>query len=128
MPPRWFRVLVVVEIAAAIALVVVGVRLVGHGVQAASDALTWLHPARHAPPLQSPLPDASGPTAQPSPRAPRPAIAGIEALTPQFFARLNRQTGAFAQVEYALILDLEALARDEVTQLLDGVRVPPAAP
>jgi hypothetical protein len=66
--------------------------------------------------------------AQASPRASRPAIAGIEGLTPQLFARLNRQTGAFAQVEYALILDIEALARDEVTQLLDGVRVPPAAP
>jgi hypothetical protein len=55
-------------------------------------------------------------------------IAGIELLTPQLFTRLNRQTGAFAQTEYSLLLDLEALARDEVTRLLMGVHVPPAAP
>jgi hypothetical protein len=48
-------------------------------------------------------------------------------LTPQLFARLNRQTGAFAATEYALLLDLETLARDEMIRLLAGVHVPPAS-
>jgi hypothetical protein len=126
MPPRWFRAVAVVWIAAAIALVVVGVRLVSHGVQAAGDALTWLRPAHHAPPLPSPLPDLGGVLASPPAHPSQPMIAGVEALTPQLFARLNRQTGAFAETEYSLLLDLEALARDEATRLLDGVHVPPA--
>ncbi|HXA28810.1 MAG TPA: hypothetical protein VN193_08680 [Candidatus Angelobacter sp.] len=126
MPPRWFRALVVAESAAAIALAVVGVRLVVHGVHAAGDALTWLRPAHHAPPLPSPLPDLGGTLAAPPTHATQPVIAGIETLTPQLFARLNRQTGAFAEAEYALLLDLESLARDEATRLLSGVHVPPA--
>jgi hypothetical protein len=126
MLPRWFRAAVVAEIVAAIALAVLGVRLVSGGVHAAGDALTWLRPAHHAPPLPSPLPDLGGVLAKPSTRAAQPMIAGVEILTPQLFARLNRQTGAFAETEYALLLDLEALARDEVTRLLAGVHVPAA--
>ena len=126
MLPRWFRVAVVAEIAAAVALGVVGVRLVSHGVHAAGDALTWLRPAHHAPPLPSPLPDLGGVLAKPSTRAQQPMIAGVQMLTPQLFSRLNRQTGAFAETEYSLLLDLEALARDEVTRLLASVHVPPA--
>jgi hypothetical protein len=128
MLPRWFRVAVAVEALAVIALVVIGARLVSRGVQAGADALTWVRPAHHAPPLPSPLPDLGGVLAQPSSRPAPPMIAGIELLTPQLFTRLNRQTGAFAQTEYSLLLDLEALARDEVTRLLMGVHVPPAAP
>jgi len=126
MPPRWFRAAVVAEIAAAIALTVLGVRLVVHGVNAAGDALTWLRPAHHAPPLPSPLPDLGGALAKPTTRAPQPMIAGVEMLTPQLFSRLNRQTGAFAETEYSLLLDLESLARDEVVRLLSGVHVPAA--
>lgn len=123
--PRWFRAAVVVEVAAAIALLVLGVRLVTQGVHAASDALSWLPPARHAPP-PSPLPDLGGVLPSAAPHAARPGIAGVELLTPQLFAKLNEQTGAFAEIQYSWLLDLEALARDEATRLLDGVHVPPA--
>jgi hypothetical protein len=123
---RWFRLAVAIEIAVVAAVVFVGARLVGHGVQAAGDALTWLRPAHHAPPLPSPLPDLGGVLASPAAHPAQPVIAGIEVLTPQLFARLNHQTAAFAHTEYALLLDLEALARDEVMRLLDGVHVPAA--
>jgi len=126
MVPRWFRAAVVIEIAAAIALVVVGARLVGQGVHAAGDALTWLRPAHHAPPLPSPLPDLGGALGRTATRTAPPVVAGVELLTPQLFSRLNRQTGAFAETEYSLVLDLEALARDEATRLLNGVHVPQA--
>jgi hypothetical protein len=125
MLPRWFRAAVVLEVAAAIALVVVGARLVSAGVHAASDALTWLPPARHAP-APSPLPDLGGVLPVPSPNSTHPTIAGIELLTPELFAKLNKQTGAFAEIQWSLLRDLAALARDEATRLLDGVHVPAA--
>src|SRR5581483_7826786 len=94
MLPRWIRAAAVLEIAAVIALVVIGVRLVMHGVHAAGDALTWLSPAHHAPPLPSPLPDLGAVLANPATRAHQPMVAGVELLTPQFFSALNQQTGA----------------------------------
>jgi hypothetical protein len=106
----------VLEVAAAIALMVLGVRLVGTGVHAASDALTWLTPARRAP-APSPLPDLGGVLPAPLPHSTHPTIAGIELLTPELFTKLNRQTGAFAEIQWSLLRDLEALARDEATRV-----------
>ncbi len=125
MLPRWFRAAVVLEVVAAVGLLVLGARLVGQGAHAASDALTWLPPARHAP-APSPLPDLGGVLPSPSPGVHQPMIAGIELLTPQLFAKLNRQTGAFAEIQYSWLLDLESLARDEAVRLLNGVHVPAA--
>ena len=124
MLPRWFRLAIVLEVAAAATLLVLGARLVGAGVHAASDALTWLPPARHAP-APSPLPDLGG-GLPPLPHSQHPTIAGIELLTPELFAKLNKQTGAFAEIQWSLLRDLEALARDEATRLLNGVHVPAA--
>jgi hypothetical protein len=125
MLPRWFRVVLAVEIVGLIAFVVLAVHLIGQGVHAASDALTWVRPTHHAagaPPSPAPLPDV---TTQPN-AVPRnhSMLAGVGTLTPQFLKGLNRQTGAFAATEYGLLLDLEALARDEVTRLLDAIHVP----
>lgn len=125
MLPRWFRAAFVLEVAAAIALVVLGARLVGQAVHAASDALTWLPPASHAP-APSPLPDLGGVLPTPASPATHPTIAGIELLTPALFTNLNKQTGAFAELQYSMLHDLEALARDEATRLLDGIHVPAA--
>jgi hypothetical protein len=125
--PRWFRIAVAVEVAGVAACAVVGVRLLTQGVHAAGDALTWMRPAHHAPPLPSSPSDLGGVVALPTAHAPaNPMIAGVATLTPELLTRLNRQTGAFAMTEYRLLLDLDTLARDEVTRLLDGVRVPPA--
>lgn len=125
--PRWFRVAVAVEIAAAAGCVVVAVRLLSAGVHAAGDALTWVRPANHVHALPTPPADAGSivplPTAHPTAN---PMIAGVGTLTPELLSRLNRQTGAFAITEYNLLLDLEALARDEATRLLDTVHVPAA--
>jgi hypothetical protein len=122
--PRWFRVAVAVEIAGAIACAVVGARVLTAGAHAAGAALTWMRPAQHAspPPRESrsvmPLPTAHVSS--------HPVVGGVGVLTPELLSRLNRQTGAFAMTEYSLLVDLEALARDEATRLLNGVHVPPA--
>jgi hypothetical protein len=44
-------------------------------------------------------------------------------LSPSLLVRLNRDTGATALGEYALLLQLEGLARSEITHLLDGVKL-----
>jgi hypothetical protein len=127
MLPRWFRVVVALEIVGVIVFVVLGVRLVTQGVHAAGDALTWLRPSQHPSPSAPPTPDAGGgvPAASPRPASP-PGVAGVGTLTPQLFAQLNRQTAAFAAREYALLRDLERLARDEILRLLSGLHVPDA--
>jgi hypothetical protein len=54
----------------------------------------------------------------------RPPFAfGAALLTPQLLVRLNRDTGATAVGEYTLLLQLESLARDEITRLLSGIHV-----
>jgi hypothetical protein len=127
MLPRWFRVVLTLEIVGIAAFVVLAVHLIGQGMHAAGDALTWLHPGHHATTVSPPPQPTSGALPQPGARRSPSHIAGVEVLTPQLFARLNRQTGAFAATEYALLLDLETLARDEMMRLLAGVHVPPAS-
>lgn len=126
MLPRWFRVLVAGEIAGLATFVVVGLHVAGHGINAAGDALKWLHPAR-PPAAAAPAPSMPVPsllTAKPT--VPQHALYGAALLTPSLLIRLNRDTGATAIGEYALLLNLEALAREQVTRLLSDISVAPS--
>jgi len=127
MLPRWFRVVLAGEIAGLAAFIVLGVHVIGQGMHTAGDALTWLHPARPSfaagPARGRTLPSLL--TAEPT--APQHALYGAALLNPSLMVRLNRDTGATAIGEYALLLNLEALAREEVTKLLGTIRVAPAA-
>jgi hypothetical protein len=118
MLPRWFRVVLAAEIAGLATFVVVGVHVLGQGVHSAGTALTWLRPAPHArsAPHSLPLPPLL--TTTTSADIPPRALYGAALLTPSLLVRLNRDTGAAAIGEYTLLLNLEALARDEVTKLL----------
>jgi hypothetical protein len=51
---------------------------------------------------------------------------GAALLSPSLLVRLNRDTGATALGEYTLLLNLETLARDEVTRLLASLSTAPA--
>jgi hypothetical protein len=126
MLPRWFRVVVACEVAGLAAFAVVGLHVAGQGVNAASNALRWLHPA-HPTAAATPAPNVPIPsllTAKPA--MPQHALYGAALLTPSLLIRLNRDTGATAIGEYALLLNLEALAREQVTRLLAGISVPPS--
>ncbi|HEV7678068.1 MAG TPA: hypothetical protein VGQ42_05835 [Candidatus Dormibacteraeota bacterium] len=132
MLPRWFRAVLVAELLAVVALAVLGVHLVGQGLHAAGTALNWVRPSQHAPaapPPRFPAVDATAP-GQPVPPQPlvsrAPWVLDAAVLSPRLMARLNRDTGATAVGEYTLLLQLELLARDEVTRLLATVHVAPA--
>ena len=129
MLPRWFRVVLAGEIAGIAAFAVLGVHAIGQGVHTASDALTWLRPAaRPSHAASPPLPGRVYPSLlTAAPTAPQHALYGAALLNPSLMVRLNRDTGATALGEYALLLNLEALAREEVTRLLHGVSVAPSA-
>ncbi len=127
MLPRWFRAVLVAEVLGVVAFVVLGVHLVGQGAHAAGGALTWLRPARPSPSARASITPSSPLLATPAPGGapPRPPFTfGAALLTPQLLVRLNRDTGATAVGEYTLLLQLESLARDEITRLLSGIHVP----
>lgn len=127
MLPRWFRVVLAGEVAGLAIFVVVGVHVLNQGVHTAGDALKWLRPTRPsisgAPPRDHAYPS----LLTTAPTAPPHALYGAALLSPSLMVRLNRDTGATAIGEYALLLNLEALAREEVTHLLAGISVPAAA-
>jgi hypothetical protein len=129
MLPRWFRAVIVAEIAGLAAFVVLGVHVIGQGVHSASSALAWLRPGSPHP-SSPPLHKDALPTLLTSTAAPPPhglMSYGAAILSPSLLVRLNRDTGATAVGEYTLLLNLEALARDEITRLLGTVSVAPPA-
>ena len=120
---RWFRVAVAGEIAGLAAFVVIGVHVIGAGVHTAGTALTWLRPAPHH--ITAPTRDHTVPSLLTmAPTAPQHALYSAALLNPSLMVRLNRDTGATAIGEYELLLNLEALAREEVAHLLGGISVP----
>lgn len=127
MVPRWFRVVLVGEIAGLAAFVVLGVHVATHGAQATGAALQWLRPRRpavsHTLPRSATVPSLLAATGSPG----QHALYGAALLNPSLMVRLNRDTGATAVGEYALLLNLEALAREELTRLLGTVSVAPSA-
>ena len=127
MLPRWFRVVLAGEIAGLAVFVVLGIHVLGQGVHTAGDALTWLRPAPHSAPRAQARSSALPSLVNAAPTAPQHALYGAALLNPSLMVRLNRDTGATAVGEYALLLNLEALAREEVTRLLRGISVSPAA-
>jgi hypothetical protein len=132
MLPRWFRAVLVAELLAVVALAVLGVHLVGQGLHAAGTALSWVRPSSHAPATPRAHSGGGGGTAPGQAVPPQPLVSrapwvlDAAALSPRLMRRLNRDTGATAVGEYTLLLQLELLARDEVSRLLATVQVAPA--
>ena len=127
MLPRWFRVVLTGEIAGLAIFVVIGIHVFGQGVHTAGGALTWLRPAPHTTSRAQARSSALPSLVNAAPTAPQHALYGAALLNPSLMVRLNRDTGATAVGEYALLLNLEALAREEVSRLLGAISVSPAA-
>lgn len=129
MMPRWFRAVVVAEIAGLAAFVILGLHVVGQGVHTAGDALGWLRPSTPHHASASPRADALPSLLTTGNAPPTRALLGYGAamLSPSLLVRLNRDTGATAVGEYALLLNIEALAREQVTRLLASVNLAPGA-
>ncbi len=121
MLPRWFRVVLAAEIAGLATFAVVGLHVVSQGVHTAGDALHWLQPGR-PPAASSSSPGGGYPSLlRATPAASPHFLYGAALLNPSLLVRLNRDTGATAVGEYTLLLNLEALARDEVGHLLGSI-------
>lgn len=117
MLPRWFRVVVAVEVAGVVLAGVLVAHLVTTGVRAAGSVVTWARPHLSAPSPPAVTTLAPAPAATPHPRAgvlPR----GLGAL-------LDRGTGAEYVGEWALVQLFEAVLRQQALGLLEA---PPERP
>ena len=119
MLPRWFRLVVAAEIAAAVVAAVLLIRLVTGGVQAAGGVVSWArNQAASTPaPVASTLPPVA--TAPP-----RPA----EVLPPGLGSLLNRGTGGEYVGEWALVQLFETVLREQATTLLGTSASAPPRP
>lgn len=111
--PRWFRILLVVEACGVVGLAVVGVRLLDAGVHAAGDVVTWGAPTPATPPPAGW--QASPPTATSVAQPP-----GVLRALPGLLDRLDRDTGATATGELALVRQLEDALRRRLLHVIDG--------
>jgi hypothetical protein len=112
MVPRWFRLLIALQLAGAVTLSVVGVRMLSGGVhQTAAAVMHWAHSSPPPPPSWPALPP-------PASAPPRPGRAIGAGFPPDLLRRLNRDTATTATGEYALLLRLESVIGDQIVQLL----------
>ena len=117
MLPRWFRVVVAVEIAGAVLAGVLVVHLLTGGVRAAGSVVAWARPhlAAPSPPSVTTLPPTPAATLHP-----RSGVlpAGLGAL-------LDRGTGGEYVGEWALVQLFESVLREQASGLLEAPRATP---
>jgi hypothetical protein len=112
--PRWFRVLLVVDVALVAAVAVLGARLALDGARAAAPVIRWERPPR----LPAPAP---GATAVPAPPATAPAGAhpGQTRLDASLLRDLDADTAATAAAQQGLLGRLEEVIRQQIVTLLE---------
>jgi len=110
MIPPWFRALVALQLAGLGVLVGLAVHMLGTGSHASGRVVPWASPATPAPNVAQPQLHAPSPTRSAS-------LPDIRAAAPDLLRRLNHDTAALATGEYALLLQLEAVIRDQITEL-----------
>jgi hypothetical protein len=117
MLPRWFRILLVVDLALLAAVGVLGARLALDGSHAAGRVITW---ARHAPGA-APRPQVEpAPPLTAAPPAP-PAAPGRPPLGPALLHRLDSDTAASANAQRGLLGLLEEAIRTRIVDILGRV-------
>jgi hypothetical protein len=118
--PRWFRLLLILDLALVVAVVVLGARLALDGAHDAARVITWTNPAVGA----APSPPASGPSgAAPVPVAPAaPAPPAVRPpLGPALLDRLDSDTARSANAQRGLLGLLEEALRVRVVDILEHV-------
>jgi hypothetical protein len=116
MLPRWFRVLLAVDLALVAAVVVLGTRLALDGAHSAGRVITWAHPGTPAP---SPTVDAPVPLSAASPvPAPAPGPGGPR-LGPALLHRLDSDAASSAASQRNLLARLEEAIRVRIVEILE---------
>lgn len=118
--PRWILALFAVEAAGIVAVVVVGIHLIGPGVSAAGNAISWAQPRLHMsgplPSLTIPLPLATATAAPATPRSPLDTLKTGNGL----LDTLNGSTKAVTLGQIRIIGELEDALRRYVEIRLDA--------
>jgi hypothetical protein len=116
MLPRWFRILLVVDLALLVTVGVLGARIALDGTHAAGRVITWAHPGPAAPPR--PQVEVAPPlTVAP----PAPAAPGRPPLGPALLHRLDSDTAASANAQRGLLGLLEEAIRTRIVDILGRV-------
>ena len=119
MLPRWIVALFAVEAAGIVAVIVVGMHLLGDGVGAAGSAIAWAQPRLH---LSGPLPSLSLPLplATPTPRAVATPRSPIDTLTTGngLLDTLNGSTKSVTLGQIRILDELEKALKDYVEREL----------
>ena len=120
MLPRWFRLLLVLDIALVVAVAVLGVRLALDGAHSAGRVITWARPDAGA----APSPRTGGSTTAPLAAAPPvpagPATAGPR-LGPALLDRLDSDTARSANAQRGLLGLIEEALRVRIVDILRRV-------
>ena len=118
--PRWILALFAVEAAGIVAVIVVGIHLVGAGVGAAGDAISWAKPRLH---LSGPLPSLSIPlpvaTPSPPPATPRSPLDTLRTGN-ALLDTLNGSTKAVTLGQIRIIDELERAIRAYIESRLEA--------
>lgn len=116
MLPRWFRAVIVLEVAGAAVLGVLLVRLATSGVEAVGQVVDWARPQVEQ--------GGAGMVAPVVPGTPAPVtgaqLGQLGMLGGPFFSRLDHDTATTATGELHLITELEDLIRERITRAIDG--------
>jgi hypothetical protein len=114
MLPRWFRLVIIADLALLATVAVLGARLALDGVHEAGRVITpWGRPGAGAPahPPGAELP-------MPSPTAPAPALAG-PALSPALLHRLDSDAASSANAQRGLLGMIEEAIRAHIVGILE---------
>jgi len=115
MLPRWFRILLVVDLALLAAVGALGARLALDGSHAAGRVITWARPGPAAPPRPQGEPAPPLTAAPPGP----PAAPGRPPLGPALLHRLDSDTARSANAQRGLLGLLEEAIRVRVVDILE---------
>ena len=117
MLPRWFRLVLLVDLALVVAVVVLGARLALAGAHDASRLITWAHPDVTAAP--SPGTQSAAPRViQPSTASPAP---GRSPLGPALLDRLDSDTARSANAQRGVLGLIEEALRVRIVDILQRV-------
>lgn len=119
MLPRWFRVLLVADLALVAAVAVLGARLALDGAHNAGRAVTWARPGMGAAP---PPPASAAPSPLAAPPTAAQAVPGHPPLAPALLHRLDSDTASSANAERGLLGLLEEAIRRRIVDILERVQ------
>ena len=118
MLPRWFRLVLLVDLALVVAVVVLGARLALAGAHDASRVITWARPDVTMAPSPGAQGAAAPPVVPPSAAATAP---GRPPLGPALLDRLDSDTARSANAQRGLLGLIEEALRVRIVDILQRV-------